>query len=70
MTYRLTTNQIINLVAHYDDLLDAVETAPAHIALAAEERLEAFLKANPGIVNYDERGNWVGSVAHENGWTA
>ena len=24
----------------------------------------------PHVLNYDERGNWVGSVANENGWTS
>ena len=24
----------------------------------------------PGLLNYDEAGNWIGSVANENGWTA
>jgi hypothetical protein len=24
----------------------------------------------PGLLNYDEKGNWIGNVANENGWTA
>lgn len=24
----------------------------------------------PHLANYDARGNWVGPVAHENGWAA
>ena len=31
-----------------------------------EDVLEAF----PGVANYDSRGNWVGSVRNENGFTA
>jgi hypothetical protein len=29
-----------------------------------------FAKHAPGILSYDDKGNWIGAVANENGWTA
>jgi hypothetical protein len=31
---------------------------------------ETIYTARPGLLNYDEKGNYVGNVANENGWTA
>jgi len=38
--------------------------------LNADEELDYFLARNPWVMQYDRRGNWVGAVAYENGWTA
>ena len=59
---------IIALVAQYNSLLEAVEDNPT--CPLAEKALRWFLKDYPGIPNYDARGNWIGAVAYENGWTA
>jgi hypothetical protein len=65
-----TTEQIIALVAQYDRLLEAVETAGTDFdSAAAEWELENFLRDYPGIPDYDNRGNYIGSVRNENGWT-
>lgn len=37
---------------------------------ARPELADALLEQMPGLFNYDERGNWVGNVSNENGWTA
>jgi hypothetical protein len=59
---------LIARVALYNTLLENCE---AFDATDEDERfLEEFLREYPGIVNYDSRGNWIGSVANENGWTA
>jgi hypothetical protein len=31
---------------------------------------DAFREANRFLFSYDRKGNWVGAVANENGWTA
>jgi len=46
------------------DAIEALE-AKGRIADAAN-----MLDANAWVINYDRAGNWVGSVAHENGFTA
>lgn len=33
------------------------------------ETAEKIYAENPWALNYDPLGNWVGAVAHENGWT-
>lgn len=41
-------------------------------ALEQERRFDeadAFLAANRFLFNYDRKGNWIGAVANENGWT-
>jgi hypothetical protein len=59
-----------DLVAQYELLLDAVESADLAQAEIAEGELDEFLSRFPGIPNYDSKGNWIGSVSNENGWTA
>lgn len=34
------------------------------------ELVHAVYDKVPGLLNYDEEGNWIGPVANENGWTA
>lgn len=33
------------------------------------DEADAYLKENRWILNYDSKGNWVGLIANENGWT-
>jgi hypothetical protein len=61
--------ELIALVAEYEQLLDAVESADLAQAEIAEGELDSFLEQHPNVPNYDARGNWVGRVSHENGWT-
>jgi hypothetical protein len=61
----ITREDLIALVAEYEALLERV----AEGDLYAEEELEYFLEDYPGIPNYDSRGNFIGSVSNENGWT-
>jgi hypothetical protein len=37
---------------------------------AGADIADAAFTAYPGLLNYDEKGNWIGNVANENGWTA
>lgn len=54
------------------DQYPAGELAQAYDIIADRDAYlaEAMVEAAPGIVNYDYRGNWIGAVAGENGWTA
>jgi len=61
----MTREDLIALVAEYEALLERVEEGD----LFAEEDLELFLEDYPNIGSYDSRGNFVGSVSNENGWT-
>jgi hypothetical protein len=61
--------ELIALVAEYEQLLDAVESADLAQAEIAEGELDSFLAKHPSVPNYDSRGNWIGSVRNENGWT-
>lgn len=61
-------SDVITLVAQYEALLEAVEDNPT--CPIVKKALRWFLEDHPGIVNYDSRGNWIGPVANENGWTA
>jgi hypothetical protein len=55
------------LVAQYNILMDNYELQPDN---HSKKALKDFLQRFPGIPNYDEKGNWIGSVRNENGWTA
>lgn len=57
--------KIIATVALYNELLDEAELG----SYRAGKALAKFLRKFPGIDNYDSNGNYVGSVANENGWT-
>lgn len=61
----ITTENLIILVARYNLLLDRAELGDEF----AEEDLELFLEEYPNIANYDSRGNYIGRVYNENGWT-
>ena len=34
------------------------------------DEADAYLEKNRFLFNYDRKGNWIGSVKNENGWTA
>lgn len=59
--------EVIALVELYEVLLGNYEIQPDNHSSKA---LKEFLRAYPGIPNYDSRGNWIGSVSNENGWVA
>lgn len=55
--------------------LNIVETIKAFNVLSEGNTDDCNIAADllinvPGIMNYDNRGNWIGSVSNENGWTA
>jgi hypothetical protein len=54
---------MVDLLKH-NDRLEALESAGRHVDA------DNYLQKNRWILNYDDRGNWVGSVANENGWSA
>lgn len=58
--------ELIAAVAKYEILMDNYELQPDNHSSKA---LKDFLKLWPNIANYDSRGNYVGSVRNENGWT-
>jgi len=62
----MNTTEIVTLVVRYEALLEAVEASASARNVKA---LKDFLKKYPGIRNYDDRGNWIGFVSNENGWT-
>lgn len=69
--------EIICLVLKYEDLLNARDEAYLRNTLednddeceVREQELATFLQEYPGIVNYDDLGNYIGQVAYENGYT-
>jgi hypothetical protein len=61
----MARDEIILLVALYEQLVWNYEFQPDNHSKRA---LEEFLRDYPNITNYDERGNYVGAVANENGW--
>lgn len=44
--------------------LDALESHGRH------DEAQELIDKNRWVLNYDAKGNWVGSVANENGWQA
>jgi len=62
----ISREELIRLVELYDVLLGNYELQPDNHSSKA---LKEFLKKYPGIRNYDSKGNWIGPVAYENGWT-
>jgi hypothetical protein len=57
---------LLELVAQYNVLMDNYELQPDNHSKRA---LNDFLARFPNIPNYDSKGNWVGNVRNENGWT-
>lgn len=55
-TYAPGTPEFRGLCLWFNSIDDDAEFA---------EALEQY----PGLVDYDAKGNWIGPVANENGWT-
>jgi hypothetical protein len=60
-----------------DRLLDTPGTCIAALHLLEDvggdahlDLIHAVYDFTPGLLNYDQHGNWTGSVAYENGWAA
>jgi hypothetical protein len=64
---RAAKEELIAAVALYEVLLGNYELQPDNHSSKA---LKDFLKKWPNIASYDSRGNYVGRVSLENGWTA
>lgn len=58
---------LVELVAQYEILLGNYELQPDN---HSKKALQDFLKRFPNIANYDSKGNWIGNVRNENGWSA
>lgn len=59
MTEKTANNQIAYVVSLYNQYVQNEDW------FAAEELLDLY----PALIDYDSRGNYVGAVAYENGWT-
>jgi hypothetical protein len=57
----------IELIEQYGVLCDNYELQPDN---HSKKALNDFLARFPNIPNYDSKGNWIGNVRNENGWTA
>lgn len=62
----ISREELVRLVELYDVLLGNYELQPDNHSSKA---LKEFLKKYPGIPNYDSKGNWIGPMSNENGWT-
>ena len=58
--------EIVALVAKYEALEAAHEAAPS---VDTEQAIDDFLRLHPVVYDYDARGNYIGTVRNENGWT-
>ena len=58
---------LIQLVEQYELLMDNHERQPDG---RSSKALKDFLKRFPNIASYDSKGNYIGNVRNENGWTA
>lgn len=58
---------LVELVAQYEILLGNYELQPDN---HSKKALQDFLKRFPNIANYDSKGNWIGNVRNEDGWSA
>jgi len=62
----ISREELVRLVELYEVLLGNYELQPDNHSSKA---LKEFLKKYPGIVDYDSKGNWIGPMSNENGWT-
>jgi len=62
----MANEEIVRLVELYEILLGNYELQPDNHSSKA---LKEFLKKYPEIDNYDSKGNWIGPMSNENGWT-
>jgi hypothetical protein len=58
--------ELIAAVELYEILLGNYELQPDNHSSKA---LKEFLREWPNIANYDSKGNFIGNVRNENGWT-
>jgi hypothetical protein len=62
------------VMSFWTDELDEATKFDTEIDAEIEIRRRGIPYCRPvsvdAILNYDEKGNWVGTVANENGWTA
>jgi hypothetical protein len=65
--HAVSRQELIELVAQWNDLLERVEDAPD--CPIARRALERFERKYPAIDDYDSAGNYIGTVRNENGWT-
>lgn len=71
----LEANAIVRSLYNGADLDPKVAVKALHVlelegGEAGRDIAEAAFDHYPGLLNYDEKGNWIGNVANENGWTA
>jgi hypothetical protein len=59
--------ELIAAVEMYEILMDNYELQPDNHSTKA---LKDFLRKWPNIASYDSKGNYIGNVRNENGWTA
>lgn len=59
--------KLIAAVAEYDRLLEVIEREPKSVF--AEAALTRFVRKYPAVMDYDSKGNYIGEVSNENGWT-
>ena len=62
----ISREELVRLVELYEVLLGNYELQPDNHSSKA---LKEFLKKYPGISNYDSKGNWIGPMSNENGWS-
>ena len=62
-------DEVVRLVAEYDRLCEANVEYPDDFDI--QESLEKFCEEYPGIAAglWDSKGNYVGPLRNENGWT-
>jgi hypothetical protein len=69
MTTKHTAQTYIDAISHCLDLGLNAEACFAFHSIDDDEIYEAVIEVFPGLRNYGPRGEWIGSVANENGWT-
>ncbi len=63
----ITREELIDLVNQYEALCNFVDAHPDNETAARE--LYYLTDAYPNIHLYDNKGNYIGPVRNENGWT-
>lgn len=59
-----------SVAGHSDTSIRELKEIEEALSLAEmEDALDEFYELFPGLDDYDSRGNWIGPVANENGWT-
>lgn len=63
------TIEKIAVLIESDAKADFYEACALFAAIDDDEEYEIAAKRFPGMVNLDAKGNWIGPVRNENGWT-